>query len=73
MRAKLWSTRFWPILISPILKLPRVRQDFVEHFRQNQRIDDVAAQFDGLGKHRPKLARRSGAPVGSVITSRTCR
>ena len=31
--------------------------DFIEHLRQNERIDDVATQFDGLGRHRPNLAK----------------
>ena len=38
------------------LKGTSAGDDFVEHLGQDKRIDDVAAQLDGLGRHRPNLA-----------------
>ena len=42
------------------LKGASAGDDFIEHLRQNERIDDVAAQLDGLGRHRRNLAKERG-------------
>ncbi len=59
------KTLIRPLLANPDfadLKGASAGDDFIEHLRQNERIDDVAAQFDGLGRHRRNLAKeRDGA------------
>src|SRR5438128_5480561 len=42
-----------------------VGQDFVQHLGQNQRIDDMPAQFDLFGKHkwRVNLAQTIGSAI----------
>ena len=40
------------------LEIAAMRQDFVEHLRQDQRIDNMSPQFNGFRNHRPKVARR---------------
>ena len=59
------KTLIRPLLANPDfadLKGASAGDDFIEHLRQNERIDDVATQLDGLGKHRRNLAKeRSGA------------
>src|SRR5450432_320275 len=53
-----------------------VGDDFIEHLGQNERIDDVAAQLDRLGKHRANLAgervRASRAAANYPRWNSTC-
>ena len=57
------KTLIRPLLANPDfadLKGASAGDDFIEHLRQNERIDDVAAQLDGLGRHRRNLAKERG-------------
>ena len=48
------------------LEVAALGQDLVEHLRQDQRIDNVAAQDDGFGKHRPGTYLSPAAPPNPV-------
>jgi hypothetical protein len=48
---------FFPNLDLANLEIRAVRQDLIEHLRQNERIDNVTAQLDRFRKHLRSLTR----------------
>src|SRR5215469_7401715 len=36
-------------------KVPPIRENFIQHLRQNQRINDVPTQLDLFGKHTDRI------------------
>ena len=48
-----------------------IGQDFIQHFGQDQRINDMPAQFDLFGKHGPKELNKVKS-VSQLIELQSC-
>jgi len=62
--SKAWVDPFLANLELDDVESGPTRYDLIQHFRQRERIDNVAAELDRFGKHLVKFSRGSfAAPI----------